>query len=45
MSASRKDVVNFISSVEEDKRIALATILVNEAHVIALAKAKAIRSG
>lgn len=42
LSASRKDVVNFISSVEEDKRIARATILVNQAHVIALAKAKAI---
>jgi argininosuccinate lyase len=42
LSTSRKDVVNFISSVEEDKRIAPATILVNQAHVIALAKAKAV---
>ena len=45
LAASRKDVVNFTSSVEEDKRIAHATILVNEAHVIALAKAKAIDRG
>jgi len=42
LSASRKDVVNFISSIEEDKRIAPATILVNQAHIIALAKARAI---
>jgi argininosuccinate lyase len=45
LAATRKDVVNFISSVEEDKRIAQATVLVNEAHVIALAKAKAISLG
>ena len=45
LTASRKDVVNFTSSVEDDKRIAQATVLVNEAHVIALAKAKAIDRG
>lgn len=45
LAATRKDVVIFISSVEEDKRIAQATVLVNEAHVIALAKAKAISPG
>src|SRR5208283_6061978 len=43
LAASRKDVIHFTSSVEDDKRIAHATILVNEAHVIALAKAKAIQ--
>ena len=43
LAASRKDVINFTSSVEDDKRIAHATILVNEAHVIALARAKAIQ--
>jgi argininosuccinate lyase len=42
LAVSRKDVVDFISSVEEDKRIANATVLVNQAHVIALAKAKAV---
>lgn len=42
LRATRKDVVEFISSVQDDKRIAHATVLVNEAHVIALAKAKAI---
>jgi argininosuccinate lyase len=42
LKATRKDIVNFISSVEDDRRIAHATVLVNEAHVIALAKAKAI---
>jgi argininosuccinate lyase len=45
LAASRKDVVNFTSSVEDDKRIAHATILVNEAHAIALAKARAIDRG
>ena len=34
--------MNFISSLESDKRIALSTVLVNEAHVIALVKARAI---
>ncbi|HKM50018.1 MAG TPA: argininosuccinate lyase [Candidatus Bathyarchaeia archaeon] len=42
LTATRKDVVNFISSLHDDKRIAYATVLVNEAHVIALVKAKAI---
>src|SRR5271157_4139039 len=39
---TRKDVVHFISSLESDKRIALSTVLVNEAHVIALAKSGTI---
>lgn len=43
LAATRKDVVRFISSVHDDKRIAHATVLVNEAHVIALARAKAIK--
>ncbi len=42
LAATRKDVVRFISSLHDDKRIAHATVLVNEAHVIALRKAKAI---
>ena len=42
LAATRKDVVRFISSLDDDKRIAHATVLVNEAHVVALAKAKAI---
>jgi argininosuccinate lyase len=45
LAFQRKDVVNFISSVVEDKRISQQIILVNEAHVIALAKAKAISQG
>ncbi len=39
---TRKDVVDFISSLESDKRIALSTVLVNEAHVIALARSGTI---
>jgi len=42
LAATRKEAVNFISSLHDDKRIAHATVLVNEAHVIALTKAKAI---
>ena len=42
LAASRKDVVRFISSISDDERIAHATVLVNEVHVLALAKAKAI---
>ena len=42
LGATRNEIVNFISSLYDDKRIAHATVLVNEAHVIALAKAKAI---
>jgi len=42
LKGTRRDVVNFISSLESDKRIALSTVLVNEAHVIALVKARAI---
>ena len=40
---TRRDVVNFISSLESDNRIAFSTVLVNEAHVIALAKSGAIK--
>ena len=42
LRATRKDVVDFISSIQDDKRIAHASVLVNEAHVMALTKAKAI---
>ncbi len=42
LAPTRKDVVEFISSIEQDTRIAKATVLVNEAHVIALAKAEVI---
>ena len=40
----KDEVVRFISSVEADRRISRETILVNKAHVIALAKAKAIEN-
>ena len=43
VTATRSDVVNFISSLSADKRIALSTVLVNEAHVIALEKCGAIQ--
>lgn len=43
ITATRSDVVKFISSVEADRRIAHSTVLLNEAHVIALANAKAIK--
>ena len=42
LKGTRRDVVNFISSLESDKRIAVSTVLVNEAHVIALVKSGAI---
>jgi len=42
LAATREDVVDFISSVRDDRRIALSTIFVNEAHVIGLVKAKAV---
>ncbi|HYB67754.1 MAG TPA: hypothetical protein VEC43_05450, partial [Candidatus Acidoferrales bacterium] len=42
LKGTRRDVVNFISSLESDKRIAASTVLVNEAHVIALVKSGAI---
>jgi argininosuccinate lyase len=42
LKGTRRDVVNFISSLEFDKRIAFSTVLVNEAHVIALVKSGAI---
>lgn len=45
LGTTKRDVVNFISSLEDDVRIAHATVLVNEAHVIALLKAKAIPKG
>src|SRR5208337_4503682 len=43
LKRTRRDVVNFISSLESDKRITLSTVLVNEAHVIALARCGAIQ--
>jgi len=43
LSATRSDVVDFISSLSADRRIALSTVLVNEAHVIALARCGAIK--
>jgi len=43
LTATRPDVVNFISSLNADKRIALSTLLVNEAHVIALERCGAIK--
>jgi argininosuccinate lyase len=42
LAPTRKEIVSFISSLHDDKRIARASVLVNEAHVIALTKAKAI---
>jgi argininosuccinate lyase len=42
LSSSRTDVVSFSSSLEDDKRIALSTVLVNEAHVMALARSRVI---
>jgi argininosuccinate lyase len=42
LSANRADVIAFTSSLEADKRIARSTILVNEAHVMALARGKVI---
>ena len=43
LKVTRKTVVNFISSLESDKRIAFSTVLINEAHVIALAKVGAMK--
>lgn len=42
LAPTRKDVVRFISSIKDDARIARSTVLVNEAHVIALAKAAVV---
>jgi argininosuccinate lyase len=42
LTATNKKVINFISSIENDRQIAHATILVNEAHLIALTKANII---
>ncbi len=38
----KDEIVRFISSVDADRRISRETVLVNKAHVIALAKAQAI---
>jgi argininosuccinate lyase len=43
LKATRPDVVRFISSLDADKRIAHSTVLVNEAHVVALEKCGAIK--
>ena len=42
IARTRDDVVRFISSIDDDRRIAHSTVLANEAHVIALAEAKVI---
>src|SRR6266568_4972129 len=42
LSSSRPDIVSYTSSLEADKRIALSTVLVNEAHVMALARGRII---
>jgi argininosuccinate lyase len=42
ITRTRGDVVRFISSIQDDRRIAHSTVLVDEAHVIALAEAKVI---
>jgi argininosuccinate lyase len=43
LTATRPDVVNFISSLNADRRIALSTVMVNEAHVVGLERCKAIQ--
>ena len=42
LGSASKNVTKFISSFENDRRIALSTVLINEAHVIALTKAHVI---
>ncbi len=42
LASSNREVVRFISSLESDRRIATATIMVNQAHVAVLAKARII---
>ena len=42
LKQSRKDVADFISSFESDRRIAEASVLVNEAHLVALYRAGVI---
>jgi len=42
LAQTKKSVVKFISSIDYDTRIAHATILVNEAHILALVSAKII---
>ena len=43
LKATRRDVVSFISSLGADKRIAPSTVLVNEAHVVALERCGVIK--
>ena len=43
LRATKPDVVDFISSLNADKKIALSTVQVNEAHVVALARCGAIQ--
>ncbi len=42
LKQSRTDVADFISSIKSDRRIAAASVLVNEAHVVALYRAGVI---
>ncbi len=42
LSSGRPDIVSYTSSLDADKRIALSTVLVNEAHVMALARGRVI---
>ena len=43
LTATSPDVVNFISSLSDDRKIAAATVQVNEAHVVALERCGAIQ--
>ena len=43
LTATRPDMVDFISSLNADRRIALSTVLVNEAHVVGLERCHAIQ--
>jgi argininosuccinate lyase len=43
LTATRSDVVDFISSFNADRRIALSAVLVNEAHVVALERCRAVQ--
>ena len=45
LGRTKDEIVRFISSVEADRRISRETVLVNMAHVMALAKAGAIGNG
>jgi len=44
LGKTKDEIVRFISSVQADRRISRETVLVNKAHVIALAKAGAIEN-